>query len=471
MLFNSWTFVLFALVVFPLYYLLSHRFQNFMLLGASYLFYGAWDYRFLVLIFLSTVVDYYLSLRIATATSNRVRGRYLVFSCIANLGLLGFFKYYGFFITNAETLLATLGFQSDIPYLRVVLPLGISFYTFQTLSYTIDVYRGRIQPTRSFLNYALYVAYFPQLVAGPIERAERLLPQIEGARKVLSANITSGCWLILWGFFKKIVIADNLAVVVDRAFGGGATPGGLECLVAVYAFAFQIYCDFSGYSDIARGLSSLFGIDIMKNFQLPYMARNPREFWQRWHISLSTWLRDYLYCSLGGNRGGPWKTYRNLLVTMVLGGLWHGAGWTFVAWGFFHGAILVVHRLFVGKNFKNSNGPSNILGDCLKRVGMFHMICLGWLLFRADSLTQVLEFLVAIFGGIHITPETAVYLMPTLLFVGLLCVIEGWIKNSDRPDLCPGWNRVTGPLTCSLLVVLMVTLSPPAGQFFIYFQF
>ncbi|MFC1453529.1 MBOAT family O-acyltransferase, partial [Verrucomicrobiota bacterium] len=344
MLFNTVQFFVFFAVVLALYAALGHRWQNRLLLAASYVFYGSWDWRFLCLIFASTVLDYFCGIAIHGSRGGLKRKLFLAFSVAGNLSLLGVFKYFDFFAYNLQRLLTLCGLDIDMPYLRVVLPVGISFYTFQTMSYTIDIYRGRLEPTRRFPDFALFVAFFPQLVAGPIERASRLLPQILNARKLTAARFYEGGYLILWGLFKKVFVADNLATIVDPVFALDGSPGGGQVLVALYAFAFQIYCDFSGYSDIARGVGKCLGFDIMLNFRLPYFARNPRDFWQRWHISLSSWLRDYLYIPLGGNRRGSARTYANLAIVMLLGGLWHGAAGTFILWGGYHGFLLIAHR-------------------------------------------------------------------------------------------------------------------------------
>ena len=292
MLFNSYIFLLFAIIVLGLYYTLPHRFQNLMLLLASYVFYGTWDYRFLALIFASTTVDYFVGLALANTSVPKRRKLLVAVSCLFNLGVLGFFKYCNFFIDSAEELLAWFGANSITNYnMHIILPVGISFYTFQTMSYSIDVYRRKLEPSRNFLDYALFVSFFPQLVAGPIERATHLLPQITTKRHPKRSQLVAGAWLILVGLFKKCVVADNLAIVVERVFQNGSQVSGLACLLGVYAFAFQIYGDFSGYSDIARGLAKLMGIEIMHNFNLPYLATSLREFWHRWHISLSNWIR------------------------------------------------------------------------------------------------------------------------------------------------------------------------------------
>ncbi|MDH5528867.1 MAG: MBOAT family protein, partial [Paracoccaceae bacterium] len=321
MLFSELTFWAFFAIVMAAYLVLPHKAQNRMLLVASYVFYAAWDWRFLSLILLSTFVDYLVGLALAGTEDERRRKRLLWLSLGINLGMLAVFKYLGFFIDSFQAMLAGIGYEADPLILSIVLPVGISFYTFQTLSYTIDVYRRELKPTRDFLDFALFVAFFPQLVAGPIERAKNLLPNIEMPRVMSWENISRGAVLCLLGLIKKIVIADGLAPSVDAIYSS-PDPSRLDILLATWFFAIQIYCDFSGYTDIARGVAKMLGFGLMRNFAQPYFAANPQEFWRRWHISLSTWLRDYLYISLGGNRGGRWSTYRNLMATMTLGGLW-----------------------------------------------------------------------------------------------------------------------------------------------------
>ena len=334
MLFNSFIFWAFFAVVLLVYRRLKHRGQNRLLLVASYVFYGYWDWRFLSLILLSTVVDYYVAIGIESSSDARRRKRLLCGSMLTNLGLLGVFKYFGFFAEEAVRVLNAVGMPASLPSLQVVLPVGISFYTFQTMSYTIDVYRGQTRAARNVLDFALFVCFFPQLVAGPVERSHRLMPQILNPRKETPGQFSEGLYHILFGLFKKVVIADNMARLVNTVFAVPVSQlTGAECLVGVYAFAFQIYGDFSGYSSMAQGLARWMGFNLMSNFRMPYLAVSPSDFWRRWHISLSQWLRDYLYVGLGGNRLGKLMTYRNLLLTMVLGGLWHGAGWTFLVWG------------------------------------------------------------------------------------------------------------------------------------------
>lgn len=432
MLFNSLTFAVFFAVVCALYFPFRHRVgpRNLLLLVASYVFYGAWDWRFLGLIVFSTVVDYAVGRGFAAAPrqpgrpASRRHRALLLASLTANLGLLGFFKYWDFFAESAAEALNALGLQAHPFTLGVLLPVGISFYTFQTLSYTIDLYRGTIQAERSLLTFSVYVAFFPQLVAGPIERASHLLPQFRSVRPVLRDSLREGLFLIAWGLFKKVVIADNVSQVADAVYSG-AVPSGLEVVVGTWAFAIQIYCDFSGYTDIARGTAQVLGFDLMRNFDLPYFATNPREFWRRWHISLSTWLRDYLYISLGGNRLGSRRTAVNLMATMVLGGLWHGAAWTFVAWGAFHGALLGIHRAW------DAARPGRDVGGwrrALLTAGFFQLVCVGWLLFRATSIGQAGQLLGAV-AGLLSDPGaawTSAVLSTRLWGVFLACSVVFW---------------------------------------------
>ncbi len=397
MVFNSITFLVFLAIVLLLYYRLGHLGQNRMLLAASYVFYGWWDWRFLSLLLFSTFFDYYCALWIEPEHNRARRKLYLAGSMVINMGFLGIFKYFNFFADSLQSLLAVLGMHASLPTLHVVLPVGISFYTFLSMSYTIDVYRSELKATRDPLNFMLYVAFFPHLVAGPIVRASFLLPQCEAPRVVKRDEVVNGVWLILMGLVKKVVIADRLAPVVDWGFSGSAPPfEGLNAWLIIYAFAFQIYGDFSGYSDIARGLSKLMGFELTVNFQAPYLVTNPSRFWQNWHISLSTWLRDYLYIPLGGNRYGLGKTYRNLMLTMLLGGLWHGAGSAYVLWGLYHGLLLAGHRWWQTltgadkpRTSQTGGSPSGWLPRLKGAVMIFlffHITCVGWLIFRAGSL-------------------------------------------------------------------------------------
>ena len=411
MLFQTPEFLLFIGAVLLLYWgvLRGRRTaQNLMLLAASYVFYGWWDWHFLGLIFFSTLVDYVcgilLDRRQATdpnryELSERARKRVLLASLICNLGLLGFFKYYNFFTESlASSFWVLLGYEFEPWFLEIAVPVGISFYTFQSLSYTIDIYRGKLSSRRSFLDFALFVAIFPQLVAGPIVRAKEMLPQIEEDRRFDLNKAQEGIWLILWGLVKKVVIADNIARVTDTLYHPDVyNLGSPLALAAAYAFTVQIYCDFSGYTDIARGTARLLGFELPLNFRLPFFAKNPSDLWARWHITLSSWLRDYLYISLGGNRKGASWTYFNLMATMVLGGLWHGANDNFIAWGFYHGLVLVVYRWLAhrGMSWPKEN---TTLVLWLRRLVMFHLWCVGCTIFRATSTEHALRIITEIFA-------------------------------------------------------------------------
>ncbi len=360
----------------------GRRTRNSILLFASYVFYSAWDWRFLSLILISTVSDFVIGRYLHRSDGEHTRRRWLVLSIFINLSILGFFKYFNFFVDGFVQLLAHANVEIATPALHIVLPVGISFYTFQTMSYTIDVYRRKIEPEPELLNFAVFVAMFPQLVAGPIERAANLLPQIRRAT-LRCEDYTEAFSLIAWGLFKKVVVADNLAMHVDRVYGNYHIATGPDVYLATIAFAVQIYADFSAYTDIARGSAKLFGLELMENFRRPYLAVSPQDFWRRWHISLSTWLRDYLYFGLGGNRRGGRKIYRNLLITMVLGGLWHGASWNFLWWGAYHGVLLAGHRYLSGSRWWLK------LPTPLAWFFMMHLTLLGWLLFRCANVAIV----------------------------------------------------------------------------------
>jgi len=475
MAFNSIAFALFLPSVLLGYWLLgrSTRSQNVLLLLASYLFYGWWDWRFLSLLALSTVVDHLAASKIhaIVATDGAAltrKRRWLQLSLITNLGILGFFKYFNFFSGSLQALLSSVGIQADPFYLNVILPVGISFYTFQTLSYTLDVYRGRMAPAKNLSDFALYVAFFPQLVAGPIERAVALVPQIEQPRRFDRLQFVDGIHLIFWGLFKKVYVADNLALVVNATFSD-PSASGWQIVVGVYAFAFQIYGDFSGYSDIARGCAKCLGFELMRNFAFPYVSLNPSDFWRRWHISLSSWLRDYLYISLGGNRGGAWRTYRNLGLTMLLGGLWHGATWLFVAWGAYQGLLLIVHRIYTG--FRPTQEPSSsVTSRVLRAAVMFQFICFGWLIFRGESVGQIasmVQRLVTWSGSTDLTLGA-----PLLLYAGPLIAVESVLGLARREALyhihaVPGSVRV---VAYGVLFYLFA-FHGASSQSFIYFQF
>lgn len=477
MLFNSFGFlVLFLPIVLLVYYPLPHKAQNRFLLAASCFFYACWDWRFLFPLLFSTSIDYFCASRMQdlheTGESQSSRKKYLILSVVTNLSLLGFFKYFNFFSVSLQQLLGHVGLHVSPWTLRVILPIGISFYTFQALSYTIDVYRGHMHPTRNFFDFLLAVLYFPHLVAGPIQRANTLLPQVIYPRQITAQKISDGIHLIFSGYFKKVFIADNLAPIVNQIFASKA-PDGFHSWMGIYAFAFQIYCDFSGYTDIARGIAKIMGFEFMLNFNLPYLAVNPSDFWQRWHISLSSWLRDYLYIPLGGNRGGERKTYRNLMLTMVIGGFWHGAAWNFIAWGFYHGSMLIGHRL-LQPILKPLPHPASAFGRGLSRVlwtvVMFQFTCYGWLLFRADSFHQIANMTLALAHPLHgYDPELALrialFALP-LMFVQVLQHLTGKL-NIFEFEWFPSGARAAAYAVLTYFV-LFLGGQPEA---FIYFQF
>ncbi len=469
MLFNSPEFAWFLVIVLSTYYLVSHKLQNRLLLVASYVFYGYWDWRFLTLIFLSSVIDYTVARHIYRSESQSVRKWMLAASITSNLGILCFFKYFNFFADSFTTFVSVFGLEANWTTLNIVLPVGISFYTFQTMSYTIDVYRKELNAVDDFFDFALYVAFFPQLVAGPIERAKRFLPQILSVRTPSLDAFTRGAFLILFGLVKKVAIADALASSIDPVFAHPEHYTGLDILLATYGFALQIYCDFSGYSDIARGVAKLMGFDLMKNFDLPYVSQNPQEFWRRWHISLSSWLRDYLYIPLGGNRKGAWRTNMNLMITMILGGLWHGAAWNFILWGAYQGSILVGHRLMFGRQ---KTGESRGVQKAIWVILFFHVTCFGWLLFRAESIEAIITMCtILLTGPYHVEMLIKIFKISALLGIPLLLLLDvvQYMRNaSDWYRTLPTFVR-GGVYAIMLVIFLMGLRNLPAE--FIYFQF
>jgi len=473
MLFNSFIFWAFFLVVFLMYRQLGHVAQNRLLLIASYVFYGFWDYRFLSLIVISTVVDYFAAQRITAVSCDAEKKRWLYLSVVFNLGMLGFFKYWNFFIGEFSELLTAIGINSSIPVLNIVLPVGISFYTFQTMSYTIDVYRGVTKPTDRFLDFALYVSFFPQLVAGPIERSNHLLPQVLLQRSTSSSDFSEGFYHVMMGLFKKVVIADNMAPLANLVFSRPLDElTGPEVIVGVYAFAFQIYGDFSGYSSIAKGIAKWMGFDLMWNFKNPYFAVSPSDFWARWHISLSSWLRDYLYIPLGGNRAGRGKTFRNLVATMGLGGLWHGAGWTFIAWGLYHGLLLIVYRVFEGAGSVSGAATrwSGLVG-ILKMIFFFHLICVSWLFFRAESMGQVWSMLYTVASDLTFTRFSAFGGAMIGMFVAPLLFFEYWTERRQNLLVLLDAHWLLRSAVYSYMIFMLIIFPPLVAQEFIYFQF
>jgi alginate O-acetyltransferase complex protein AlgI len=471
MVFNTLEFAIFLPVVFAVHWLLPYRGRLVFLLAASYLFYGWWDPRFLSLLAFSTLIDYFVARAMDTTPIERRRKQFLLVSIVVQLGILGFFKYSGFFVESAAALLNSIGLEANLPLLNIILPVGISFYTFQTMSYTIDVYRRRIPACRSLLTFALFVAYFPQLVAGPIERAGRLLPQMEAHREFPSGErIASGLVLIGLGLFKKVAIADVMAPIVDASFADPSSQSSLALMVGVYAFALQIYGDFSGYTDIGRGASRLLNIELMRNFEQPYLSRNITEFWRTWHVSLSSWLHDYLYVPLGGNRKGPRRTYLNLMIVMVLGGLWHGAAWTFVIWGALHGLFLIVHRLTGHYSPRGYQGRFSLRHDGLRALITFNLVCLAWVFFRAPSVASAWDYLTGILALRPGVPPVSwvLLLVPAAVLVFLIDLAQ---RNSDEHDVILTWKPAYQGLVYATFFLGILIFSGGPMIPFIYFQF
>ena len=490
MLFNSLTFVVFYLVVFSLYWLLRARGpQNVLLLAASWIFYGAWSWKFLLLLLGSTALDYVCGLLIARASDQRRKRLVLIISVTANLLFLATFKYLGFFVTEFAQLLERLGFNANMPVLEIVLPVGISFYTFQTIGYVVDVYRGKVPAARNFVDYALYVAFFPQLVAGPIERAGHLIPQFQKARVWSNAAFESGLQLAVWGLFKKVVIADNLAPYVDTVYGTPADFSSATLVTATIFFAFQIYCDFSGYTDTARGVARMLGFELIPNFNFPYISKTPVEFWRRWHISLSQWFQDYLYYPLAMRymrRGGFMSKYKAHLISMALIGLWHGANWTFLVFGLYWGVVIAGYLAIVDRAAAvQRSAPTAQLGAIAPRVRdlgavvlMFALVCVGWVLFRAESIGDAWYVLTRAFafGGASgvLGAEVVNTAILWALIVGL-CFAEWSYRHFDqlRPKLEGGrLPAIAGRYALLAAIVVSTGASQLGGaRPFIYFQF
>jgi alginate O-acetyltransferase complex protein AlgI len=484
MLFNSIDFAIFLPLVFILYWLLkkrSLRLQNLLIVCASYIFYGKWDYHFLGLIIFSTLTDYLIGLGLGKPDLNPSQRKGLLgISIIVNLGILGFFKYYNFFVENVSNAFSFLGQDINIQSLNIVLPVGISFYTFQTLSYSIDVYQRKIKPTRDLISFAAFVSFFPQLVAGPIERAAHLLPQFNKKRKFNYNQAVDGLRQILWGLFKKIVIADNCAFYANLIFNNSANYSGSTLLLGALFFTFQIYGDFSGYSDIAIGVARLFGFDLMQNFAFPYFSRDMAEFWRRWHISLSTWFRDYVYIPLGGSRGGIWMKVRNTFLIFIISGFWHGANWTFIAWGAIN-ALCFLPLLLLQKNRHNikvvAQGkyfPS--VKEALSIVLTFSLTVLAWIFFRAENLGHAISYIQGIFQiSIISIPEfeqQSINAVTLLLIIIYFLLIE-WLGRENKyaiEKMLLKQNRVLRWIYY-YSIIYMIVFFPGQEQEFIYFQF
>jgi len=469
--FNSLQYAAFLPIVLLVYWQLKRRAQNVLLLIASYIFYGAFDWRFLGLLMISTATDFVVGRLLEVTEDPRRRKRIFFVSLAVNLGILGFFKYFNFFTADGARFLNHLGLNLSPPVLRVLLPVGISFYTFHGMSYTFDVYRRHIEPTHSLLNFAVFVAFFPQLVAGPIGRAHLQLPQFERDRERPDwQQVRRSVLLILLGLFKKVAIADMLSPYVNNAFAAPGTTSSLGLLVGVWAFAFQIYGDFAGYSDIARGSAFLLGIDLPVNFNQPYLSRSVTEFWRRWHISLSTWLRDYLYIPLGGNRGREVATYRNLMVTMLVGGLWHGAAATFVIWGGLHGLYLCAERRFTRVAAEDYRRPWRLRRDGLRTFVTFQLVCIAWVFFRAPSFHRALDYLgdiARLQGGT--TDHTAILML--VLAGGAMMFIDFVQDRAKDHTVFLQWNPGIRGLIYGLMIVPIVIFSGGTPVPFIYFRF
>jgi D-alanyl-lipoteichoic acid acyltransferase DltB (MBOAT superfamily) len=485
MIFTTPQFVLFVIIFLAIYAQLDGRSRKIFLLIASYLFYASWNAKFLILIVGSSLLDFYVGAAMARSDDARRRRRLLLLSLVGNLGALSFFKYFNFFVESALALLNAAGLRADPATLEIVLPVGISFYTFQTLTYSIDIYRRKLQPTDSLLDFCLYVAFFPQLVAGPIERAGHLLPQLAYA---VRRPIPGGWTLVAIGVFKKVVIADNMAALVALTYASPEQSYPLALWVGTYAFAIQIYCDFSGYSDIAVGLARLMGIDLVQNFRSPYAADGPSDFWRRWHISLSSWLRDYLYIPLGGNRGSRIATLRNLALTMLLGGLWHGAAWNFALWGLFHGLLLILLRpVSVAKvRALAAYGASSAVALPLalaRRLVFFHLVCLGWALFRAESLADCWTIWVRMLDPrgwqwsdwqAHVQSSGEGPYVAFMMACAAGLVIAQNLFRDDSKALADRIGRLPRFLVALVICALLVAstlLAPEQAPPFIYFQF
>lgn len=484
MFFNSVHFAIFLPIVFTLYWSIQGkniRQQNLLLLIASYYFYACWDWRFLFLLIFSTFLDFYTGARIEHADSPSRKKFWLWLSICVNLGFLGFFKYYNFFISNFVDLFAGVGLHINSWTLKIILPVGISFYTFHGLSYVIDIYKGRISSEKNFLDYALFVGFFPLLVAGPIERATHLLPQIKTKRSFDYNEGVEGLKQILWGLFKKIVIADTCTELVSEAFNNSSQYGGAMLVLVAVFFAFQIYCDFSGYSDIALGTARLLGFRLLRNFAYPYFSRDIAEFWRRWHISLSSWFKDYLYIPLGGSKGGTWKKIRNTFIIFLVSGFWHGANWTFIVWGGLN-ALFIMPSIILNTNRNNLDivAKDKLLPsfrELLLMCATFAMTCFAWIFFRSNNMHEAFSYIKNIFTG-------PFFKMPSahLLKVGMSCaasivflIIFEW-RARDRQfaleGLPLGYRRTINWAFYSCLFLLIYKAATTVSdQQFIYFQF
>jgi len=482
MLFNSVSFAIFLPIVFILYWSSTNRslrFQNILLLISSYFFYASWDWRFLFLLVFSTSLDYFTGIKIYEALNRKKRLFWLWLSIIINIGFLGAFKYYNFFASSFAEGLSLLGFKANLSSLQVILPVGISFYTFHGLSYVLDLYKKKIKPERDFITYSVFVSFFPLLVAGPIERATHLLPQLRMKREFNYSKATDGLRQILWGLFKKIVIADNCAGYANTIFNNSIEFNGSTVLIGALFFTVQIYCDFSGYSDIALGTARLFNIELLRNFAFPYFSRDIAEFWRRWHISLSSWFKDYLYIPLGGSKGNTWMKIRNTFIIFLVSGFWHGANWTFIIWGLLNALYIMpsivfnTHRNNIDIVAKGKQLPS--VRDFLSIALTFSLTVLAWIFFRAATVHDAFSILSKIFSSsLFMIPHFPGIrnTVPILLMTGIFFLIEWFGREQQYPlaNLGIKWNR---PLRYSMYYAILIAIFWFGGQEqqFIYFQF
>jgi D-alanyl-lipoteichoic acid acyltransferase DltB (MBOAT superfamily) len=482
MLFNTLEYLLFLPIVFILYWGLGRkdlRYQNLILIASSYFFYACWDWRFMFLLIFSTLLDFFSGIKIYEAENKREKRMWLWLSIIINLGFLGVFKYYNFFITSLTDGLSLIGIQENFVLLNIILPVGISFYTFHGLSYIIDIYYDRIKPERNFVNYSVFVSFFPLLVAGPIERATHLLPQILKKRAFNYSMASDGLKQILWGLFKKIVIADNCAEFANTIFNNHANYSGSVLALGAIFFTFQIYCDFSGYSDIAIGSAKLLGINLIRNFAYPYFSRDIAEFWRRWHISLSSWFKDYVYIPLGGNKGGIWKNIRNILIIFLISGFWHGSNWTFICWGLLNAIYILPSVIFktnrVNLEIVAAGRKIPTFRELMSILQTFSLTAFAWIFFRAENLKHAFDYISGLFSislfsipyysGIDKTHST-------LIMIIFLIIIE-WIGREQQfaiEDLGKTWKRIYRYVFYYILILFILYFGGKEQEF-IYFQF
>lgn len=480
MLFNSTSFAIFLPIVFALYWALNKhlKWQNILLLLASYYFYACWDWRFMFLLMFSTFLDYYTGLKMDEGKRENTRKFWLWLSIGINLGFLGFFKYFNFFADNFAELIKGLGFQVNIWTLKIILPVGISFYTFHGLSYVLDIYFRRIKAERSFVEYAVFVSFFPLLVAGPIERATHLLPQIKKSRTFSYERAVDGMRQILWGLFKKMVIADNCAVFANQIFSNSSTSSGSELILGAIFFTFQIYGDFSGYSDIALGTAKLFGINLLRNFAFPYFSRDMAEFWRRWHISLSSWFKDYLYIPLGGSKGGNWMRIKNTFIIFLVSGFWHGANWTFIVWGFLN-ALFIMPSIILKTNRNNLEAvainkliPS--IKDIFNILVTFSLTVFAWIFFRAENVDHAFSYILGIFDPSFFSfPQLKKAALATLILILFFMTME-WIGRENQYAIEKTLMKKPKILRWSFygLIIILIGLFLQTHETpFIYFQF